>query len=153
MNWASFLIGVFVGWMIERPIDVFIGRRRRWILQNSSDTQAKVKELELKIEDLRAHLNIHHDATTLPGGDDLTEVEGIGPKIAAILKDHHITTFAQLAETEIGRLHQILEEAGPHFKLADPETWPEQAKLAAKGDWAGFKKLKDDLIAGRHRKG
>jgi predicted flap endonuclease-1-like 5' DNA nuclease len=83
--------------------------------------------------------------------DDLTMIEGIGPKIAASLKAHGIRTFAQLAHTDVERLQAILAEGGPAFKLAAPavESWPEQARLAADGAWDQLHALKDTLKAGR----
>lgn len=79
--------------------------------------------------------------------DDLALIEGIGPKIASLLQSAGITTFAQLAETEVSRLEQILDQA--HLSFADPKTWPAQAKLAAAGDWEALKTLQDHLKAGR----
>jgi len=83
--------------------------------------------------------------------DDLTMIEGIGPKISASLKEHGIRTFAQLARTDVERLRAILAEAGPAFKLAAPavESWPEQGRLAADGAWDQLHALKDTLKAGR----
>jgi len=86
-------------------------------------------------------------AATKP--DDLKRIEGIGPKIADMLNAHGILTFAQLAATDVQRLQRILEEAGPRFQLADPESWPEQAKLAAAGDWTALASLQDGLKGGR----
>lgn len=65
--------------------------------------------------------------------DDLSKIQGIGPKTAELLKEKGILTFAQLAETDVSRLRAILEEAGSTFKRMNPESWPEKAKLAAKG--------------------
>jgi len=83
--------------------------------------------------------------------DDLTIIEGIGPKISASLKEHGIRTFTQLARTDTERLQAILAEAGPAFKLAAPavKSWPEQAHLAAQGEWEQLHALKDSLKAGR----
>jgi len=83
--------------------------------------------------------------------DDLKQIEGIGPKIASMLQQHGITTFAQLAATDASRLQQILDEAGSRYSLADPETWPEQARLAAAGDQEGLKKLTDELKGGKRQ--
>jgi predicted flap endonuclease-1-like 5' DNA nuclease len=80
--------------------------------------------------------------------DELRRIEGIGPKIAGVLQAAGITTFAQLADTDVGRLQEILNEAGIS-RIADPGTWPEQAKLAADGDWAGLEALQDQLEGGR----
>ncbi|MBN1487089.1 MAG: hypothetical protein JW981_05560 [Anaerolineae bacterium] len=81
--------------------------------------------------------------------DDLRKIEGIGVKIAGILNKHGILTFAQLAGTEVSKLEAILEEAGARYRLADPSTWPQQANLAATGDWEGLKELQDQLSGGR----
>jgi large subunit ribosomal protein L20 len=81
--------------------------------------------------------------------DDLVKIEGIGPKINELLVAADIVTFAQLAGTPVQRLKDILAAAGARFKAWDPTTWPEQAALAAKGDWAAFKKLTDELKGGR----
>jgi predicted flap endonuclease-1-like 5' DNA nuclease len=83
--------------------------------------------------------------------DDLTMIEGIGPKISASLKEHGIRTFVQLSRAEPDSLLAILAEAGPNFKLAAPavQSWPAQAQLAAKGDWDQLHAFKDSLMAGR----
>jgi len=80
--------------------------------------------------------------------DDLKVIEGIGPKIASLLANAGITTFAQLAAADVGRLKQILKDAGLE-RLADPTTWPEQARLARDGDWAALEKLQSELKGGR----
>lgn len=83
------------------------------------------------------------------GEDDLTRIEGIGPKISALLQAAGIRTFAQLAHTDVSRLQEILDAAGPRFRLADPGTWPEQARLAAEGAWEALQALQDQLKGGR----
>lgn len=80
--------------------------------------------------------------------DDLTKIEGIGPKIASLMEDSGVATFAVMAETSVERLQEILKSAD--FRaLANPTTWPDQAKLAAKGDWDALQKLQDELDGGR----
>jgi hypothetical protein len=79
--------------------------------------------------------------------DDLAVIEGIGPKIAALLHDAGITTFAELAATDPARLEALLKEAD--LRLADPGSWPEQARLAAAGDWDALQSLQDSLKGGR----
>jgi uracil permease len=79
--------------------------------------------------------------------DDLTRIEGVGPKISSVLNAAGITTFAQLARTDVARLQQILSDAD--LRLADPGSWPEQARLAAAGDWAALETLQDKLTGGR----
>ncbi len=79
--------------------------------------------------------------------DDLKKIEGIGPKIFSTLQAAGISTFAQLAATDVSRLRELLKEAG--IRLAHPDTWPEQAQLAANGNWDALKKLQDKLHGGK----
>jgi len=79
--------------------------------------------------------------------DDLTLIEGIGPKISGVLNSAGITTFNQLAATDTARLQEILDQN--ELRLADPQTWPEQAGLAAAGDKEGLEALQERLKGGR----
>jgi predicted flap endonuclease-1-like 5' DNA nuclease len=85
--------------------------------------------------------------TEPPAPDDLKRIEGIGPKISGVLNAAGITTFVQLAETSVEELSRIIEEGG--VRIAFPETWPEQASLAAAGKWEEFEALQDRLQGGR----
>ncbi len=81
------------------------------------------------------------------GRDDLVIIEGIGPKIAKVLNQRGIHTFAQLAETKVNTLESILKENGLQF--SKPATWPEQARLAAAGKMDELKAYQEKLTAGR----
>lgn len=83
-----------------------------------------------------------------PAPDDLKRIEGIGPKINSILADAGIATFAQLAAKSAAEIRAILDDAGMS-KIHDTTSWPEQASLAAAGDWETLEKLQDDLKGGR----
>jgi predicted flap endonuclease-1-like 5' DNA nuclease len=83
--------------------------------------------------------------------DDLKVVEGIGPKIEAVLHEAGILTFEQLAQTDPEQINAILDAAGPRYRIHNPSTWPTQAELAAKNDWDKLKELKDQLLGGRDR--
>lgn len=102
-----------------------------------------------RVAETAAELAVVHD-TALPlqvPPDDLTEIEGIGPKTRQVLAEAGIVTFAQLAATAVADLDQIVKQAG--LRLAFPETWPEQAVLAERGDWAGLEALQNQLHRGR----
>jgi hypothetical protein len=79
--------------------------------------------------------------------DDLTIIEGIGPKTAAILRAQGIHTFAALAKTDPAELRGILRSMG--LRLADPSSWPHQAHLAATGQMEALKALQATLKGGR----
>ncbi|MCB9285293.1 MAG: DUF1049 domain-containing protein [Lewinellaceae bacterium] len=81
----------------------------------------------------------------------LQVVEGIGPKIEALLNEAGIQTVQDLAGTEVERLQEILAAAGERFRLHDPGTWPEQARLAAEGEWEQLKSFKEYLDGGKYR--
>lgn len=87
--------------------------------------------------------------TTETAGDDLKKIEGIGPKIAELLNAAGVHTYADLAETSVDKIKEVLEEAGSRYKMHDPTTWPEQAKMAADGNWDELKTLQDNLKGGK----
>jgi predicted flap endonuclease-1-like 5' DNA nuclease len=82
--------------------------------------------------------------------DDLKRIEGIGPRIAGVLQEAGITTFRQLSNTPAEQLGEILGAEDPRLlRLADPATWPQQAALAAAGNWSALEELQDELKGGR----
>lgn len=119
-----------------------------WLLMSSASFSAQSPYLE----NLAHHSEESHDVrapTLAPSGspDDLKTVEGIGPKIEALLHAEGITTFAQLAQSDVERLREILLASG--LRISDPTTWPEQAHLAASEDWDGLNALQESLKGGR----
>ncbi len=82
-------------------------------------------------------------APTMQPPDDLVLINGIGPKLSSLLNAAGITTFAELANTPLEKLCDILGEN--RLRLAHPETWAKQARLAAAGDWQAFEALQIQL--------
>lgn len=80
--------------------------------------------------------------------DDLTVIEGIGPKIDKLFRAAGIMTHTQLARSSVAEMREILDEGGPDFKIANPASWAQQAQLASENRWAELKKLQDRLIGG-----
>jgi len=87
-------------------------------------------------------------AVEMAEADDLRKIEGIGPKIAEIFNSAGISTFADLAGTSVKKLTEILTDAGSKYASKNPGTWPEQAKLAAEGNWDELKDLHEKLKGG-----
>ena len=81
--------------------------------------------------------------------DDLKKIEGIGPKIAGLLKESGIVTFEDLSKAKQTILKEVLAKAGKRYQMHDPKTWPKQAKLAFKGQWDQLKKLQGELKGGK----
>ena len=92
---------------------------------------------------------VRHEAHT-SHADDLTTLEGIGPKVAKILNESGIHSFADLAKANADQVQKALDAAG--LQMMNPEGWIDQAKLAEKGDLDGLKKLQDELKGGRKAK-
>lgn len=80
--------------------------------------------------------------------DDLTIVEGIGPKIQELFKENGISTWKILSETSVERLKEILTIGGDRFIIHNPGTWSRQAELAYQGKWQELKEWQDFLIGG-----
>ena len=81
--------------------------------------------------------------------DELTKVEGIGPKIKEILYEAGIKSFVQLSKTNPDKIKDILAAAGNRYKMHNPATWPKQAELAAAGEWDKLKAWQDELDGGK----
>ena len=82
-------------------------------------------------------------------GDDLTIIEGIGPKVAAIFVEAGIKSFADLAKKSKEELEAILDPNGAAYAAMDPTTWPQQAQLAADGKMEELETLKKELNGGK----
>ena len=81
--------------------------------------------------------------------DDLTKIEGIGPKVEKVLNEAGIQTFDALAQSDPTEVQEVLNEAG--LQMMNPEGWIEQASLAAEGDWDGLEQLQGELSGGRRQ--
>ncbi|NNE30437.1 MAG: DUF4332 domain-containing protein [Saprospiraceae bacterium] len=82
-------------------------------------------------------------------GASLTKIEGIGPKIASLLKKAGIKTLQDLSKAKKATLTGILKEAGSRYQMHDPSSWAKQAKLGAAGKWDALAKLQKELKGGK----
>ncbi len=103
-------------------------------------TDSKVEKLLIKMGVLKRWKN-----------DDLKAIEGIGTKIEGLLHDAGIKTWKKLANTPVNKIQDILDKAGKRYALADPGTWPKQAKLASEGKWSELEEYQDYLKGGREK--
>ncbi len=81
--------------------------------------------------------------------DDFKKIEGIGPKISQLIQDAGILTFRQLSETAPEKIKEILDAAGPRYRVHDPASWPLQAGMAADGKWDELNKWQDEHDGGK----
>ncbi len=91
-------------------------------------------------------------AAGLPKGvkqDDLKLIEGVGPKIAGLLAEGGLDTWAKVAASTPEAIKEILTAAGPRYATHNPGTWPKQAELAAAGKFDELKTWQDELDGGK----
>jgi predicted flap endonuclease-1-like 5' DNA nuclease len=69
--------------------------------------------------------------------DDLTKLNGIGPRISMILADGGVTTYAELEHTDSSQLRKIIAQSGA-LPPSSLDSWPKQAAYAERGDWQGL---------------
>jgi len=84
-----------------------------------------------------------------PQPDNLKRIEGIGPKIAEVLKAANVDSFVKLAAMTPDQIKDLLNAAGDRFSFQDPTTWPAQSEMAAQGEWDKLKKWQDELKGGK----
>lgn len=133
----GFVLGAIAAWIY------WMGRDRRAELPRREAIEGERVPLEPAVEaEIPAPV-----VEAQVEADDLTRVEGIGPRMSGVLRRAGIETFEELAETEPDQLRQLLREE--RLQFADPTTWPEQAALAAAGAWADLEALHDQLSGGR----
>lgn len=149
MGWIIlilFIIVVLIVWIAltrnskDSPVDMPVGEHA----PTAHETPLRTQEVDLGETAAEA------PAAGLPTAvklDDLTIVEGIGPKVSSVFNNAGIMTLVQLAEAAPEQLKEILEKEGLQFM--DPGTWGEQARLAAEGKMAELEALQQELKGGR----
>ena len=137
---------------LQSVLDAGVRTNHRQVV---SDLQAKLAARDAELARLAAPPPVVIDRAAakaagfaVKGPDDLEIIEGVGPKIAALLRADGIDTFAALARTAPAVIQAILDKAGPSFRMANPATWPEQSSLAATNQWAALRTMQDALNAG-----
>jgi predicted flap endonuclease-1-like 5' DNA nuclease len=136
-----FVFGALLGWLAS------------WLLGRMF---AKEENVQAVVAPTRVSDGIDYAAAraagyVLSGPDNLEIIEGIGPSIANLMRSSGVNTFAKLAGMSIAGLQAILDKGGPRFRVANPQTWAEQAALAVANRWADLRRLQDALDAGLRR--
>lgn len=75
--------------------------------------------------------------------DDLTIVEGIGPKIQGLFHNHDIKTWKALSKASVAKCREVLNSGGNRYKMHDPASWPMQGKMCYEGKWKDLAKWQD----------
>ncbi len=88
------------------------------------------------------------EAQPVAAPDDLTQLAGIGPKVAAALAETGYRTYDDLANASEPQLRDAIRHGGMPAPASLP-TWPMQAAYAAKGDWQGLNKYNQKWAHGK----
>jgi small subunit ribosomal protein S2 len=80
--------------------------------------------------------------------DDLTKIEGVGPKAAEALTNAGMGTYADLAKGDANKIKEVLTEASSRMAHLDPTSWPKQAQMAADAKWDELKVWQDNTKGG-----
>ena len=115
------------------------------IIENVIASGAKKAEKKVEKEKLVAEPKKASKKSTK---DDLKKVEGIGPKAAEALVAAGVDTFAKLSKKSADEIKTILTDASSTLAHLDPQTWAQQAQLAADGKWEELKEWQDNLNGG-----
>jgi predicted flap endonuclease-1-like 5' DNA nuclease len=73
-----------------------------------------------------------------PAGGPVTQLKGLGPKVAARLAELGITTVGQLAGLDADQAAALDARMGPFGGRLARDRWIDQARFLAAGDRAGF---------------
>ena len=164
--WFWLLLGVLLGWLLNRWLCKCCCKTSHSMADKSAtpnqantpnklvETAASLAAVPVAAAPASKALTVIDIAAakaagfSLKNANDLTIVEGIGPKINELFHSNGIKTFAALANTTEAQMRTILDAGGSRFRIANPSTWAQQAALAAENKWAELKKLQDKLSGG-----
>ena len=73
-----------------------------------------------------------------PADGPITQLKGLGPKVAARLAQMGVTTVGQIAALDADQANELDAGLGPFAGRLHRDRWIEQARFLAAGDRAGF---------------
>ncbi len=125
---------------IKMPIEEEVKKTEEKTIREESKKEEKTKE-----EKQKESKKIEEEKKE----DDLTRIEGIGEKTEKILKKYGIKTYNDLSNMKVEELKAILQE---NNIIQNPNTWPEQAKLAKEEKRIQLKEWQEKLRGGIEHK-
>ncbi|AIM60666.1 30S ribosomal protein S2 [Cellulophaga lytica] len=131
----------------SKSIEAVLSHVSEAIIEGLADRKSD-KQAEKEGKDSTPKAKAAPKAEAKTATDDLTKIEGIGPKIAEIFQNEGIKTYADLAAKSVEDLSAILTAAGSSFASKNPGSWPKQAKMAADGKWDELKVWQDNTKGG-----
>lgn len=105
---ALFVLGLFIGWLVEWVIDWYYWRGRMdRVARENTTLKGRITSLETeRNQSFQPDKGIA--LTNKAGKDNLEAIKGIGPVFARRLREAGIHTFEQLSRLTRGQLGEIL---------------------------------------------
>ena len=130
--------------LIAVAVFLWLWSRREATAEGDAGAAEAAEEAVQEAEDLMKRTIVRRDDETDAAPDDLTRINGIGAVFQTVLNNAGIHNYADLARATVDELEAIIEASG-RSRPGRLETWPQQAALAAAGDWDGLSRFVDEL--------
>lgn len=156
---VAFILGYLLRYFISKPKDTTnncndLAHKNDLLLNQLDIKKSDLKKLQDELDACKKNNQNKQLAFAAQNKepakkDDLKIVEGIGPKIEQLLYNAGIYTWVDLANAKVSFIQSVLDNAGPNYRVHNPESWPFQAKLAVDNKWDELKKWQDEHKGGR----
>ncbi len=130
--------------LVALAVFFWLWSRREAMAENDAVAAGAAEEAVQEAEEIVKRTIVRRDDDAQAEPDNLTKINGIGAVFETMLNDAGIRSYATLARASVAELEAIIEASG-RSRPGRLETWPQQAELAAKGDWDGLKRFVDQL--------
>ena len=147
MNILVFLAGVSVGWAADRLYNSYIAKKthgdegnetlkveaeeKEFAVENVKKEKTKAEKSETEKESLTEKASLTEKESLEEIHDDLSQLKGVGPKLAEALDAIGIYNYEQLSEPPVDILLERLRETGGRFSRPVISLIMERAKQAA----------------------
>ena len=107
--------------------------------ETGAEEANQVSKPTLPVQNISTHLSSHN----------LQIIEGIGPKMEEVLKSNGVENWSDLARQTPESLLLMLSQYGESYRIIDPSSWPDQAKLAINEDFESLILYQKNLEPGQ----
>ena len=136
-NWIFLVLALVLGMLVAWWVFV-ASRRTRVSIVRDDDTPAKRNQALIDAPPAAKPEGIASVAPVAVGGDDLTRIKGVGPKLVEQLAALGVTRYDEIAAWDDAEIERIDAQLGRFQGRIRRDDWPAQARLLAAGDEAGY---------------
>lgn len=130
--------------LVALAVFFWLWSRREATAESDAGAAEAAEEAVQEAEGLMKRTIVRRNDGADAEADNLTRINGIGAVFQTVLNDAGIRTYATLARASVDELEAIIDASG-RSRPGRLESWPQQAELAAKGDWDGLNRLVGEL--------